>query len=52
MRAKAEIGKTRVVVVKSPSESQDRLGLCAARFSVAMRSVYRRAIHYVFTHCG
>ena len=46
MRAKAEIGKTRVVVVKSPSKSQDRFGLCAAPISVAMPIVYRRTIYY------
>src|SRR5580693_9230752 len=44
--AKAEIGKTRVVVVKSPSESQERLGLCTAAGFMAMEIVYRRAIHY------
>jgi hypothetical protein len=34
--AKLEIGKTRVVAVKSPRVSHDRLDLCAAWFPVAM----------------
>ena len=43
--AKAEIGKTRVVIVKSPSVSQERLGLCAAPFLIDISLVYRSAIH-------
>jgi hypothetical protein len=32
--------------VKSPSKSQDRFDLCAARISVAMPLVYRSTIYY------